>query len=123
MVREVIGKCPICGDELKVTKLSCNSCNTNIEGEFDLCKFCKLTYEQKDFIEVFIKSRGNIKEIEKELGISYPTVRGKLENVIKALGYNPKYTETEIDKKEILERLNIGEITPEEALKLLKGEE
>ena len=120
---EVIGKCPVCGDELKVTKLSCNSCNTNIEGEFTLCKFCKLTHEQKDFIEVFIKSRGNIKEIEKELGISYPTVRGKLENVIEALGYNPKYNEAEVNKKEILERLNKGEITTEEALKLLKGEE
>lgn len=123
MKREVIGKCPVCGDELKVTKLSCNSCSTTIEGEFNLCKFCKLTHEQKDFIEIFIKSRGNIKEIEKEMGISYPTVRGKLENVIEALGYNPKYNESEINKKEILERLNKGEISSEEALKLLKGED
>lgn len=123
MKREVIGKCPICGEELHVTKLSCNNCHTHIEGDFALCKFCKLNQEQKNFVEIFIKSRGNIKEIEKEMGISYPTVRGKLENVIEALGYSPKYSEPKIDKKEILSKLDSGEITPEEALKLLQGEE
>ncbi len=123
MKREVLGKCPVCGDELFVSKLSCHNCHTHIEGDFSLCKFCKLSDEQKDFIEIFIKSRGNIKEIEKEMGISYPTVRGKLENVIESLGYSPKYEEKKIDKKEILRRLDIGEITSEEALKMLQGEE
>lgn len=123
MKREVLGKCPVCGEELFVTKLSCHNCHTEIEGDFALCKFCKLSDEQKNFVEIFIKSRGNIKEIEKEMGISYPTVRGKLENVIEALGYSPKYEEPKIDKKEILKRLDSGEITSEEALKLLQGEE
>lgn len=99
MKREVLGKCPICGDELFVSKLSCHNCHTHIEGDFSLCKFCKLTDEQKQFIEIFIKSRGNIKEIEKEMGISYPTVRGKLENIIEELGYKPKAEESKIDKK------------------------
>lgn len=71
MKREVIGKCPVCNDELEVTKLHCNNCKTTIESRFDLCKFCKLNDEQKYFVEVFIKNRGNIKEIEKELNISY----------------------------------------------------
>ena len=123
MKREVLGKCPICDDELHVSKLSCDSCKTTIEGKFELCKFCKLTNEEKSFIEIFIKSRGNIKEIEKEMGISYPTVRNKLENVIEALGYSPKYTEPEVNKKEILEKLSSGEITSDEAIKLLQGEE
>lgn len=123
MKREVLGKCPVCGDELFVSKLSCHNCHTHIEGDFSLCKFCKLTDEQKQFVEIFIKSRGNIKEIEKEMGISYPTVRGKLENVIESLGYNPKYSESKIDKKEILQKLDSGEITSDEALKLLQGEE
>ncbi len=123
MKREVLGKCPVCGEELSVTKLSCHKCHTNIEGNFTLCKFCKLTDEQKNFVEVFIKSRCNIKEIEIELGISYPTVRGRLENVIEALGYSPKYTEPTVDKKEVLRKLNNGEITSEEALRLLQGEE
>ena len=123
MKREVLGRCPVCEGELHVTKLSCHNCHTSIEGEFSLCKICKLNDDQKNFVEIFIKSRGNIKEIEKEMGISYPTVRGKLENVIEALGYSPKYTEPEIDKKEVLAKLNSGEITSEEAIKLLQGEE
>ena len=122
MKKEVLGRCPVCGKELEVTSLSCNNCYTKIEGHFSICKFCKLTDEQKNFVEVFIKNRGNIKEIEKELGISYPTVRNKLEDVISALGYSPKYTEPKVDRKEILERLSKGEITSEEAIKLLKGE-
>ena len=123
MKREVLGKCPICDGELHVSKLSCNSCKTTIEGKFELCKFCKLTNEEKSFIEIFIKSRGNIKEIEKEMGISYPTVRNKLENVIEALGYSPKYSEPDVNKKEVLEKLSSGEITSDEAIKLLQGEE
>lgn len=123
MKREVLGKCPVCGEELYVSKLSCHHCHTHIEGDFALCKFCKLTNEQKSFVEIFLKSRGNIKEIEKELGISYPTVRGRLENVIEALGYNPKYEESKVDKMEVLQRLNNGEITPDEALRLIQGEE
>lgn len=123
MKREVLGKCPVCDDELHVTKLGCNNCHTSIEGNFSLCKFCKLTDEQKNFVEIFIKSRGNIKEIEKEMGISYPTVRGKLENIMESLGHSPKYEVPEVDKKEILEKLSSGEITSDEAIKLLKGEE
>jgi len=123
MKREVLGRCPVCDQELNVTRLSCSHCHTNIEGVFSLCKFCKLSEEQKHFTEVFIKNRGNIKEIEKELGISYPTVRNKLEDVISALGYNPKYTEPKVDRKEVLEKLSRGEISSQEAVKLLKGEE
>ena len=108
---------------MEVVKTTCSNCNTSIEGHFTLCKFCRLTNEQKNFIEVFVKNRGNIKEIEKELGISYPTVRNKLENVIEALGYSPKYSVPVVNKKEILEKLSSGEISSEEALKLLKGEE
>ena len=74
------------------------------------------------FVEIFIKNRGNIKEIEKDLGISYPTVRRNLDQVIEALGYSVKPNEEEINKKDILEKLSVGEITPEEALKKLRGE-
>ena len=121
MTREVPGKCPVCGSDTEVTKISCNECDTHMEGHFQLCKFCRLTSEQKAFADVFIKCRGNIKEVEKELGISYPTVKNKLEEVAAALGYK---TEPEAvnsgRRKEILDRLNNGEITVEEALSLLK---
>ncbi|MBS4534404.1 DUF2089 domain-containing protein [Clostridium sp. D2Q-14] len=118
MKKEALGKCPVCNKNLNITRLECNHCNTIIEGDFTQCKFCKLNNDQKSFVEVFIKNRGNIKEIEKELGISYPTVRNKLENIINALGHKPK-PQPKLDKKEILSKLSAGEITADEAIKLL----
>lgn len=123
MKKQLIGSCPICENELKVEKLGCKKCGTKIEGDFELNKFSKLTREQQDFVEVFLKQRGNIKEIEKELGISYPTVRGRLDNVIKALGHKPKEDASSINRMEILEMLNQGKISAEEAEKLLLGKE
>ncbi len=123
MAHELIGKCPVCNQELEVTKLNCRFCGTSIEGSFEICKFCRLEPEQKDFIEVFIKCRGNIKEVEKELNISYPTVRSKLDQVIKSLGYDVNVAPDD-DKgkkrKDILDMLNAGEITSKEAIKVLK---
>lgn len=119
MKKEILGECPVCNNSLEVSKLHCNNCRTTIEGNFKLCKLCQLPSDYKDFIEVFIKNRGNIKEIEKELGISYPTVRGKLENLITALGYSTKPVST-YNKKEVLEKLIKGQITAEEAVNLLK---
>ncbi|KAB3537850.1 DUF2089 domain-containing protein [Alkaliphilus pronyensis] len=119
MQKNILNSCPVCNHQLLVTKLKCCHCDTTIEGSFKLCKFSKLSEEHKDFIDVFIKNRGNIKEIERELGISYPTVRNKLEAVISALGHN--YVEVKTNnKKEVLESLNRGDITAEEAVKLLK---
>lgn len=118
-------QCPICGDELNVTKLSCPKCKTNIEGQFTINKFSKLQEEQLEFIEIFIKCRGNIKDVEKEMGISYPTVRNKLESVIQALGYSVDKLDYQEERKQnqglnerkqqILEGLEKGEISPQEA--------
>lgn len=119
MKKDVLGKCPVCSDELKVTELSCSKCKTKISGEFYLDKFSRLDKEKRYFAEIFIKNRGNIKEIEKELGISYPTVRKLLDEVIVALGYSNKVENNEIEKNEILEKLSKGEISSDEALKLL----
>lgn len=123
MTLEVPGKCPICNSNTVVTKISCRECRTTIEGRFQLCKFCRLTSDQKNFIDTFIKCGGNIKEVEKELGVSYPTVKNKLENVAEALGHKTYGTVSEdsIDKREILEKLNNEEISVEEAIELLKG--
>ncbi len=120
MKKEIIGQCPICEEAVNITEIKCDSCDTTIRGHFTLCKFCQLTKEHKEFAEIFIKNRGNIKEIEKELGISYPTVKGKLDSLIEALGYKnqPSYVAGE-RKREILERLNNGEISSDEALQLL----
>lgn len=129
MPNDVVGICPVCGAELEVTEIQCPSCHTRISGHFDLCKFCKLPPEQRSFAEIFIKNRGNIREVEKEMGISYPTVRSRLEALIRALGYaaSPDEDENRLDaaktyqRKEILDRLSKGEINAQEAARLLKN--
>ena len=121
MVREALGKCPICNSNTYITRINCDECGTTIEGHFHLCKFCRLTLEQKTFIDVFIKCRGNIKEVEKELGVSYPTVKNRLEDVVSALGYKSEQTDDTTKKKTVLDRLNSGEITVEEAISELNS--
>lgn len=120
MKKNVLGTCPVCSSKLEVTELHCNDCDTTIRGSFKLDKFSYLSKEQKYFIEVFLKNRGNIKEIEKDLGISYPTVKKNLENVINALGYGEIAENENLNKEAILEKLSNGEISSEEAMKMIK---
>jgi len=120
----VIGRCPICTAQLRVVRLECGSCGTRLEGSFSLGRFHSLTADQLEFLEVFIRGRGNFKDVERELGISYPTVRSRLDAVIRSLGYQ---TEVEPDReaeterrKEILRQLADGRIGPDDAATLLE---
>lgn len=121
MKRNVLGTCPVCASNLAVITLKCNDCQTEIRGHFKLDKFNYLSKEEKYFIEIFVKNRGNIKEIEKDLGISYPTVKKNLEAVIQALGYGDSTEDEVLNKEQILEKLSNGEISSEEAMKLIKA--
>ncbi len=115
----VLSRCPVCSNKLAVIKLKCSKCGTVIENDFSLSKFEYLTSDQLKFVEVFLKCRGSIKDVEKELGISYPTVRAKLDEVVNALGYStPKREDS--DSKEILDMLESGEITAEQAVNMIK---
>lgn len=121
MAYRIISKCPVCSAKLIVTKLKCGKCGTVIENDFQLSKFEYLSNEQLDFMEVFLKCRGNIKDVEKELGISYPTVRAKLDDVVSALGYTV-VKKPAVNSNEVLDMLEKGEITPEQALNMMKEE-
>ncbi len=123
MAYPLISECPVCNKQLKITKLQCTHCHTTIENEFELSKFARLNKEQLSFIETFLKCRGNIKEVEKELGISYPTVRGKLDDIISSLGFPTTKKVEKIDRKKVISMLEKGEIKAEEAIKILNGEE
>jgi hypothetical protein len=121
-------RCPVCTEEMIVTRLRCTHCDTGIEGSFEVSRFARLAREHLDFVEIFVKSRGNIKEVERELGISYPTVRGRLDAVLEALGYRidpgaaEETNQAKVSRrKEILDALNKGELSSEEALKMLKN--
>ncbi|MGM9899838.1 MAG: DUF2089 domain-containing protein [Bacilli bacterium] len=122
MQKKIIGICPICGENLKATELTCNKCDTKIHGDFHLSKFDYLTSSQQEFALVFLKNAGNIKLIEKELNISYPTVKKNLEEVIYALGFDKSdaLPTSKLSKEEIYAALRKGDITIEEAENLLK---
>jgi hypothetical protein len=120
----LIGQCPICGDDLIVSRLHCRSCDTSIEGHFTPGRLCQLAPEQLAFIETFIRCEGKITRVEEELGISYPTVRSRLNDVIRALGYEvgeeaaaPPVEDAR--RQEILKDLAEGRISSDEAVELL----
>ncbi|GGP17078.1 DUF2089 domain-containing protein [Oceanobacillus neutriphilus] len=116
----MIQTCPTCNHTLHATRLECSNCHTTIENHFEFSKFSTLNEEQLHFIEVFLLSRGNIKEVEKELGISYPTVRGKLNDIIAKLGHRKREKTEPQDKSRIITMFENGEINTDEAIELLQ---
>jgi len=84
-LRKIIEKCPGCGKHLIITRLRCPACETTIEGNYAPCPFCRLSEKSLKFLELFVRSRGNIKDMERELGISYPTVRSRLNSIIEEM--------------------------------------
>ncbi len=86
MPHDAIATCPICSGELAVTRLHCRSCGTTLEGDFNVGRFARLSRDQFALLESFLRSRGNLKEMERELGISYPTVRARVDALLRALG-------------------------------------
>ena len=122
-------QCPVCGERMLVTKLRCSHCGTELSGEFAPCRFCRLEEKHLQFVETFLRCRGSIKEVERALGVSYPTVKNMLDAALTALGLDEKPELRALREKEeraeILQRLSDGEIdvdTAIEALHQLKGE-
>lgn len=141
MARDVISTCPVCEGELTISRLQCRSCGTALEGEFGVGRFGRLSKEQMSLLESFLRSRGNLKEMERELGISYPTVRGRVDALVRALGLaDGEVVEGELDeagaaaqapeppaaadlaaeRRAILERLSRREIAADEAATALR---
>ena len=144
MVHDVIATCPVCSDELTITRLHCRSCGTALEGEFGVGRFGRLDREQLSLLESFLRSRGNLKEMERELGISYPTVRGRVDALVRALGLADgaaadlepdtgdidtdldtdaelEAADTATERRDILERLARKEIGADEAATALRA--
>jgi hypothetical protein len=117
--------CPVCHDDLLVTRLVCRNCGTALEGRFTMGRLFQLTPEQLHFVEVFLRCEGKINRVQEELGLSYPTVRSRLDEVIHALGYEVGQEREAGDERrqEVLERLARREISSEEAFQLMQGKE
>ncbi|MDX1664573.1 MAG: DUF2089 domain-containing protein [Candidatus Promineifilaceae bacterium] len=121
----VVGLCPICGHNLSVTRLHCRSCDSALEGHFTLGRLYHLNKEQLAFVETFIRCEGKITRVEQEMGLSYPAVRSRLNDVIRALGYEvgetQKETVSDEERRAILADVASGRLTTEEAVDLLSG--
>lgn len=112
-------KCPVCGDTMELTRLRCGRCSTELTGSFEPCRFCALEDRHTLFIETFLRCRGSIKEVEKALGVSYPTVKNMLEAALEALGLEDGRNKAN-ERGEILESLSGGEIDVEAAVEKLR---
>jgi hypothetical protein len=135
MARDAIATCPICGGELAITRLHCRACGTTLEGDFNVGRFARLGRDQFSLLESFLRSRGNLKDMERELGISYPTVRARVDALVRALGlggsggerpaggddWPESGTAPATTRREILEQLARREIGATEAAAALRA--
>ncbi|WP_457636933.1 DUF2089 family protein [Oceanithermus sp.] len=114
-------ECPVCHERLDVTGLACPACQTRIEGRFAINEFAALPPEQLEILRLFVKTRGNLKEMERILGVSYPTVRARFETLLRSLGYEDAQEDVAEERAMVLQQLERGEISADEAAELLRA--
>lgn len=108
--------CPVCRQDLHTTRLSCEACGTEITGTFEPCEFCTLDHEDRSLLQTFLRSRGNTKEVERMLGVSYPTARARIDALLSKLGLIDEAIPASPSRLELLEALARGEISVDDAL-------
>jgi len=122
-----LNKCPVCESDLVVIRLHCPTCDTTIEGRFANSALPGLTPEQLEFAETFLRCEGKITRMQEEMNLSYPTIRNRLHEIIRAMGYEPGKDETpditDDVRRSVLEDLDAGKISAEDAMRVLKGKE
>ena len=115
--------CPVCGETLALTRLSCQACGTELSGDFQACEFCALSGEDRELLRVFLSSRGNMKELQSFLKVSYPTARLRFDNLLAKLGLDKGGAQPEppsADRVDILQALARGDIDMGEAERRLQ---
>ncbi len=123
-MRKILEHCPSCDADMLITRMSCPACGTVVLGTWAPCRFCQLSPEQTELLEAFVRSRGNVKEMARELDVSYWTLRKQLDDLVEALGYEatpPPPDDTGEQQMGVLDRLDRGEISASEAARLLEG--
>jgi len=117
-MNRILSNCPICSGDMTVSELTCGRCGAKVVSRFETCSACRLPEDMYQFLMTFVKTRGSIKEMEKELGISYPTVRGRLDELQRLMGFaTDGSTQT---AKDVLDMLERGEVSTAEAEEMLK---
>jgi hypothetical protein len=125
-MHEMLTRCPVCGEPLAVTRLHCRSCSTSIEGQFDFGRLGRLSLEQVGFVETFLRCEGKLNRMEREMGLSYPTLRSRLTEVIRQMGYavGPEALgPSEEERHQVLDELASGKIDSAEAMRRLEAED
>ncbi|OLC27125.1 MAG: hypothetical protein AUH40_02505 [Chloroflexi bacterium 13_1_40CM_65_17] len=112
--------CPVCNERLALTRLTCPACDTELAGGFATCEFCALTNEDREVLRVFLASRGNMKDLERHLGVSYPTARARFDALLTKIGIDRPAGAPAQTRVELMEQVARGEIDIEEALKRLE---
>lgn len=115
--------CPICQHRLTVTRLHCRNCDTTIEGHFETGRMGRLTAEQLNFVETFLRCEGKLNRMEGVLGLSYPTLRSRLSQVIQAMGFEVGAEQADMSNEQrhqILDELATGQISSEQAMEMLE---
>jgi hypothetical protein len=124
-LNKLISTCPVCGGQLYVTHLKCSDCQSELTGSFVGNEFSRLPEDKLEFLRVFLACRGNLKEVEAALSISYPTVRGRLDQLLASLELHPREeaapVEGEHGRVAVLDALSRGELSLEEAERRLRG--
>jgi hypothetical protein len=120
-MRRPPSNCPVCNQRLATTRLTCPDCNTELSGAFAQCEFCVLTDEDRDVLRVFLASRGNMKDLERHLGVSYPTARARFDALLGKLGIERPATPAP-SRVELMEQVARGEIDVDEAMKRLNNQ-
>ena len=117
-------QCPACGGSLVITEIQCSNCHLKMQGEFKPGLFSTLSDDQLTFVRAFLRVRGNLSEMEKVLGVSYPTIRNKLEEINQTL---ERAEQTPVialpsnnERSAILNKVAAGELDAAQALELLK---
>jgi hypothetical protein len=120
---QVLTRCPVCGDDLHIVRLECPGCGSALQGNFTLGRLARLTREQLQFVEVFIRCRGKIKDVEEELGISYPTVVARLNEVVQAMGFEVRQEDADLAgrRQAILDELASGKLSAADAASRLRA--
>src|SRR5437879_7313796 len=113
--------CPVCNERLALTRLSCPACDTELSGGFATCEFCVLSNEDRDLLRVFLASRGNMKELERHLAVSYPTARARFDSLLAKIGIERGPAAPSSNRVELMEQVARGEIDIDEALKRLEN--
>ena len=131
-MNNALTRCPVCQGELIITRLHCDGCDTTLDGRFSGGPFAHLTREQMDFVMTFIRCEGKLNRMESEVGLSYPTLRNRLHDIIRAMGYEPGKEEVVVEvpqvisedrRRQVLEDLDSGKLTADAAMRILRGEE